>query len=447
MFEKARTAIANRLMPSSNRSNTAREKKSSGTFFSGGSFLAESIIGRSYLSATEAMRFYRESDAVSTAVDMIADEVEHIKPVIRMPDGKLTNDHPILRLLLSPNKFQFYSQFIGNLSRHHLLTNEMYIYAGGVVSTPPIEISAPKPQCISATEAEDTFPHSFLVSQGLGSANYVRTEWKDRVRYYSGSMRELYPMFGFSSGSDETRADSKLLSAMKSVNQQVQGMVHNVSLLENGARPSLIVNFKDNINEDEARARKQFLQEQIGGAENSGGIIATFAADMDIKEAGISNKDMDYQNLDNIARNAIYLRYKIPLPLVSLDASTFNNMSQAVFHLYDRAVLPEADKIFQALTHLLMPRFGLDPAETWITYDPETIDALRGRTLEELKTRKELNLETTNELRDSLSGREPIEGGDVLYQNASLVPVGTDMFTDDNVDTEEEVSRLTGRDE
>ena len=49
----------------------------------------------------------------------------------------------------------------------------------------------------------------------------------------------------------------------------------------------------------------------------------------------------------------------------------------------------------------------------------------------ELKLRKELNIESDNELR-AMIGREPYENGDIIYKPANLVPAGLDLFTGDN---------------
>jgi len=387
------------------------------------------------------MNLYRESDVVATAVDRITDEVEHIKPVVMDESGILKDSHKVLDLLKCPNEYESWPQFIGKLSRHYLLTHNAYIYAAGSVTLPPNKIHATKPQCVTSQEGEDSYPEAFQINEGAGTGNYEKKIVKRKARYYSGGLKEIYHEMGFSSRSDDSRADSPLLASLKAVSQQIQGMIHNESLLRNGARPSLMLQFKDNISEDEARKRKQFLSDQIAGANNAGEIMSTFASDMDVHEFSISNKDMDYAVLDQVVRNAIYTRYKVPLPLVSMEASTFNNMENAVYHFYDWAVLPLADRMFMALSHMLMPRYGLDPSKVWLTYDPETIDALRGRTIKELLDRKTLNVETPNELRAGLSGREPIEGGDTLYQPANLVGVGEDVFTDDNISTADELAQ------
>lgn len=409
--------------------------------------LLEAIFGDGRMTPQRAMQFYRSSSSVAIAVDMIADEIEHLMPVIQMEDGKYINDHELLRFLKSPNGFDNWSGFIGASARHYLLTRECMFYGGGGVTRPPLEMFAVKPQTVSTVEnATDRYPQSFIVTEGRGAGNFVRTERARKINYYDGGLREVFRIHGFSSRTDETRADSPLEAVALEAKQQIQGRVHNLSLLENGGRLSLIVQFKDTMSEDEHLARRDRINTSLSGASNAGRIAVVSSSDMAIHEAGTTNKDMDYAELDSVARQALFLRYKIPLPLVDNSASTDNNMEHAVYHLYDRAVLPLADVLLEGLGRFLLPRYGLDPSRVCLTFNPESIDALVARRVDMLLKRKELALETPNELRAMLPNREPLEGGDVLYQPSTMVPVGTDLFTDDNIDSSVIAARLAAED-
>jgi HK97 family phage portal protein len=398
------------------------------------SFLAFALNTTGRVSASQAMRFYRENSSVATAVDLIAESFEQIQPVLQLEDGKFIDEHEVLDLLNTPNGFQTWQGFGGQLSRHYLLKHDSHINALGNVNRPPIELFAIKPQNVNTQEdTRDSFPKMYLVPTGAGHGSYNRQESVRVARFYDGTLKELYHIMGFSSRSTNIEGDSPLEAAALETKQQIQGRVHNLSLLEKGGRLSLIVSFADTMNDDQHTERKKRINEQLSGAENAGNIAVISAKDMNIKEVGQNNKDMDFAELDRIAGQAIYLRYKIPLPLVTLDASTFNNMQTAITLLYDQAVLPHADTIFSGLSKMLLPRYKLDPNKIRITYNPDTITALMDRRLEQLEKRKKINIETINELRSQLPNREPIENGDILYQPATLVPVGEDLFTDDNL--------------
>lgn len=409
--------------------------------------LLDMIFGDGRMTPQSAMQFYRSSSSVAIAVDMIADEVEHLMPVIQMEDGKYIQDHDLLRKLKTPNGFDNWAGFIGAAARHYLLTRECFFYAGGGVTRPPIEMFAVKPQTISTVEnAVDRYPQSFLITEGRAHGNFNRVERGLKVNYYDGGLREVYRIHGFSSRTDEARSDSPLEAVALEARQQIQGRVHNLSLLENGGRLSLIVQFKDSMGEDEHIARRDRINSTLAGAGNAGRIAVVSSSDMEIHEAGTTNKDMDFSMLDQVAREALFLRYKIPLPLVNNDATTHANMENSVYHLYDRAVLPLADVLLDGLGRMLLPRYGIDPQRACLTYNPESIEALVARRVDMLLARQKLGVETINELRAQLPNREPLEGGDTLYQASTLVPVGTDLFTDDNVDSSTIAARLAAED-
>ena len=91
---------------------------------------------------------------------------------------------------------------------------------------------------------------------------------------------------------------------------------------------------------------------------------------------------------------------------------------------------------------MVLPRYGLDPSKVRLTYNPESIPALAASRLDELKTRKELGLETINEMRGALPDREDVDGGDAILVPASMVPIAAISVTED-VDIEDEVRRIT----
>jgi HK97 family phage portal protein len=424
----------------------------SGTIIPPGSFL-EYAIGNSYgidgfgsVGASQAMQYYRESSAVATAVDLIADEFERIQPVIQTADGKFTDNHPVLEMLRMPNDYETYQDLAGAFSRHYLLTHNTQFYAGGLVKRPPVELFAIKPQNVSATEAPTNYAANYFVGQGVGSGTYaVDFVPKLGARYYNTDMKELYHIQGFSSHISQVKADSPLQAIALEIAQRIKGRVHNVSLLDNGARPTLFVQFKDSADIDELRLRRQYLNEQAAGATNAGKIMVTAGQEMDVKEFGINNRDMDFSELDRIAGETVYMRYKIPLVLTNTKAATLDNMKTAVFHLYDWAVLPLADKLLAGLSKFLLPRYGMDPSRERITYNPETIKPLTSRMLDELKLRKDIGVESIDELREFLPNRDPI-GLDQILVPSTLVPAGIDFEETSAETAEDEARRLAERD-
>lgn len=397
-----------------------------------GSFLSQVFYGGK-ITPYKAAEFYRSSSAVAIAVDTIAKEVEQIEPVVELSDGLLDDNHSVLSLLQNPNEFEDYRAFIGQLCRNYLLNHDAYLYAEGSVRSAPAALFTVNNQNLSVVEnTSDGYPDRYLVTSKIGKGTYNRTKRNRQLWYYSGTLQQLHRVHGYSSRSDNCFADSPLEAAALEARQQILGKNHNLRLISNGGKLSMAVLIKGDTppTQEQFNEIEQRVMERFSGSDNAGKIAVFGANDLEVKEMGMTNKDMDFAAMQETSANAIYSRYSIPLPLVSPDRQTFNNFDRAIEDLYDRAVVPYAKVLFSGLTKVLRPRFG-DSFER-ITYNPERIEALKGRMLAELKTRREVNIETVNELRQGLPNREPLEGGDIYYQPATLIPAGEDLATDDD---------------
>jgi len=109
---------------------------------------------------------------------------------------------------------------------------------------------------------------------------------------------------------------------------------------------------------------------------------------------------------------------------------TMANMAAAKLNLYDNAVLPLAYQLLGELDAMLRTRAGLTDTQS-LAIDPESIEALQPRNLENLQARAKLGIYSINELRTK-DGAEAVEGGDAIMQPSTMVPVGQDTSTGDN---------------
>jgi len=405
------------------------EKKAAlGTSDALGKFMMFGVTGAE--TPSSALNLYKASSAVSNPVNRVAESFASLDPVIE-ENGKIIKDHPVLELLRNPSPYYDDVLFLETLAKHYLVTNESEIVAIGNINRPPLELQPISPANVSIVEGHNGLAQSMDISGNTLSGQYILELKRNNARYLSGSLRELKQIRGFSAnGNSLLRGQSLLVPAAKEARQHILGNDHNVSLLEKGGRLSAVFHFDQDLNDDDFNETRDRVRDQYGGASKAGEIGVTAGGKMKINEMGVNNKDMDYVKLHAMAQQAVAMQYKVPLPLITIVAATFNNYKEAKLALYDDAVLPLADRIFGGLTSFLMPRYGLDPSKVRITYDIDTITALAVRRNEELKLRKELGVESDNELR-TLIGREPYEGGNVIHKPANLIPVGSDTDTDD----------------
>jgi len=381
-------------------------------------------------SASSAISLYEKSTAASIPINWISDLFSSIIPVIEV-DGEIIRQHPVLDLLSTPSPYFSRELFFEVISRDYLVTNEFYLVGLGGTKRPPLELQPISPKYIDVPQGNSGLPSVIYVGDQSLTGNYYPEKMGREIRYYNGDFLEIKQVRGFSTRNNSLlRGQSLLCQASAEVRQHILGSTHNTSLLENGGRLSLIFHFDQHLQNKEFEEAKQRVHDNYGGANNAGKIGVTAGGKLSIHEAGTSNRDMDFSTLQKMAKEACALQYKFPLPLLTVEASTMNNYKESKLALYDDAVLPLANTIFAGLTRFLMPRFGLDPAKVKITYDIDHITALASRRIDELVKRKSLNIETDNELR-SMIGKEDYSGGDVKYQAANLVPLGTNTLSDD----------------
>lgn len=384
-------------------------------------------LQRRALSATDLVDLHNRSSAVKTAVSRIANACGTIPIVLQSTDKTKIDEHQILDRFRRPNPAMGYALFIEELISYYLIHGRTFMSATGGIGRPPVELWPSNPVGITTSVATlNTYPDHYEVTYGPVRAGYQRRLERGRWRYLDGTLRELIPIQAFTPNVHKTFGQSVLQAAALDVRQQIEGRIHNLALLGNGARPTLAVVFK---NDPSIRTQEQFderkakIERQFAGAGNAGQIAVFSAEDLDMKELGINNKDMDFAVLDDKADRAIFRAFKIPLPLVTNEAATFSNYETAREVFYDDAVLPIFRMVLNEAGRYLFPRYGMDPSDFQLVPDLTAIEPLVNRSLRQLKERASNGLETINELRDEIPGRDDVEGGDEIYIQASLVPL------------------------
>lgn len=378
-----------------------------------------------------AKRLYRLSTAVSVPVNMVTEAFASIRPVIK-ENGEFITDHPVLDLINQPSPDYTEDLFLETIAKDYLITGESHIVGIGNINRPPFELQPIGPENLSPSEGSNGFAQTWQISGNTLPGVYQRTKQGRRIRYIRDNLTEIGLIRSYSTRNNALlRGESVLRSASAEARQHIKGNAHNISILETGGRLTLHFHTKGDMGPDDFESWKTSIRSQYGGT--SGERIAITSGDeLSIEEFGVNNKDMDFALLQEMARTACALAYKVPLPLVTAKAATLNNYQEGRVALYIDAVLPLADRLYAGMTKLLMPRFGLDPAKTQITFNRQIIPALSQLVLDEVKTRREINVESDNELRKFMD-KEPYDGGDQILKPVNLVPVGTDLFTDDQI--------------
>lgn len=385
------------------------------------------------VSASEAYQAYNNNPSLPDAVDMIANKFSTIIPIIENNKGEITTEHPALTFLKRPNILENYSEFAESMATNFLLNNNSYLEILGFFKSKPQEIWNVKNSAVQITESPNQALYNILTSGFFDflKGNFLLNFENDGRILDQTNLRELYHLRGFYLSSSTLKAVSKIQSIHRDLGIVDQSTLRNLSLLRKGFSSNTLINVDTEDNEAFEQLKKD-VRLKYSGAGNSGETLISKGKDIDVKSFDQTNKEMEGLKTKQESKNNIYRRYDIPRPIVESNAQTYNNYQTALYALYDNAVLPLGNRIYSAYTKIFKDRKMLSENEH-ITYDISSIPALQLRTTEELKALKDARL-TTDELR-GVVGREALQsGGDTVLVPSTLIPIGSDAYTDDNRD-------------
>jgi len=393
-------------------------------------WIRRSVLCNEYqdTSINEQTNLYRNVAPLATAIDKIADEFKSVQPYLEnLSTGELTLKSPVIELLKNPNADTTQKELLRQMVSLFEMHGNCFLAISAInENREPSELTVIQNSNININESQtDGYPASYDYNTCNGSITFYRREFKDKFRYFTkDGMHELWHIKNFGVDNLKLEGFTKVNAIYYKCRQWLLGGLHNMSMLEQGARISLLVSTDNNISDAQREKLKAELSNKYAGAENSGKIMLLTGGQMSVKEMSQSNKDMDFINLETQAEKSIYSKYNIPLPLVQTDSQTYDNYRQANNIFYNSVILPLVDKMYEELSIFLFPRYKIDVNKFSLGYNKSEIAGLEAQTLANLKILKDTDILVDNELR-ALIGYGELTDGDVKYRPANLLPSGT----------------------
>lgn len=345
---------------------------------------------------------FRKNIIVYRCVTLIAKSVASIAPIIK-ECGKEVTDHPAIKIFKTPNHLHSWTSFAESVISYLLLYGNsyikpIYIENDGV----PEEIYSLNPRNIEIKRLRNGHPSEYIYS-----ANNKQLKIADDELIH---LKFFNPF-------DELQGLSPLSAAIKSIDQHNAISNHNISILQNGGRPSgclMVKNYTAPLSKEQREYLQKELRSSYQGTKNSGKILL-LEGDFEWKEMGLSPKDMDFDTGKKLAAREIAEAFSIPPVLVGIEEdATFSNYKEARFHFWEDTVIPLAEYFFNELDKNILKKAS---KSLNLTYDNDNIQALVPRREAFWNQITNANFLTINEKRKAL-GYPPIDGGDqITYIN------------------------------
>lgn len=385
---------------------------------------------------------YSQNAIVYRCVNEIAQGAASIPFKVKLR-GEDLEAHPALNLLYRPNPLQAHVEYFHALYSYLLISGNSYALKVGNSLNGVSELHLFRPDRVNILPSNNYIPKGYeykINGKVLATYDADPTNGMSEVKHFKmwNPTNDYYGM-------------SPIYAASADIDLHNLIARHNVNLMNNGARPTgaVVFNPKDMKSgmsvQLSVEQRKQImtdLDQRFAGVANSGKTML-LEGDFDWKEMGLSPKDMDFVNAKNMSARDIALCFGVPAQLVGIpDSQTYANMAEARLALYEETIIPLARRIESDLNEWLMPEFG---DELYFEYDIDEIPAIaerRKRVYENVVSGVREGILTRNEARERL-GLGEVEGGDDIYINASLFPLGSakqspvDQDTSKAVDVDE----------
>ncbi|MBN9565970.1 MAG: phage portal protein [Alphaproteobacteria bacterium] len=277
---------------------------------------------------------YLKNIIVYRCVTLIARSLASV-PLNVYVEQEKQDAHPLQILLQKINPYQSRATFCETIASYFLLTGNCYVEMIKDAAGKPVELHALRPDRIE------------IVSNSLGEAALyrLRVGGLERDIPAEGEHGALLHIKSFHPQNDWFGL-SPLEAAALSIHQHNTITKHNISLMENGGRPTGAIIVKTGAYglDDAQRERLKSEIEGIYKGSANAGKLVVLEGDFEWREMGLSPKDMDFIDGKNQSAREIAQAFGVPPMLVGVPGdATFANYREARYHLWEDTILPILD--------------------------------------------------------------------------------------------------------
>lgn len=321
--------------------------------------------------------------------------------------------HPLATLMEHPNPLQTRTAFLEALTGYLLLSGNAYVEAVGDGHRVH-ELYLLRPDRVQVVPGSNGLPDAY-VYQVNGQKRKISVDARTG-RSPILHLKLFHPL-------NDWYGMSPLEAAASSIDQHNAVGSHNLSLLQNGGRPSGALVVKSagqrphgNLTLEQRESLKAGLEALYEGPTNAGRMMV-LEGDLSWQEMGMSPKDLDFIQGKNVSSREIAQAYGVPTMMIGIPGdATFANYKEARFHLWEDTVLPLLNMIMGEMNRWLIGGFEhQDTASLAFSYDSDQIPALSARREALWRRVQDATFLTVNEKRQAL-GYSPLIDGDRLAE-------------------------------
>lgn len=314
--------------------------------------------------ASLAKEGFQTNPIVYRAVRMIAEAAASV-PLLLYEGHKELTDHPVLRLMMTPNPRDSGAVLREALFGYLLVSGNAYLEAvaeAGQVR----ELYALRPDRMRVVPGDDGWPSAYDYQVGGQSVRFDQ---------HAGPVPPILHLTLFHPLNDHYGL-SPMEAAATSIDIHNAAGGWNKALLDNAARPSGALVYAGppgaTLGAEQFERLKSELEASFQGSANAGRPLL-LEGGLDWKPLSMTPKDMDFMEAKAAAARDIALAFGVPPMLLGLPGdNTYANYAEANRIFWRQTVIPLASRIAASVSHWLSPVYG----RVTLQPDLDRIDAL-----------------------------------------------------------------------
>jgi HK97 family phage portal protein len=357
---------------------------------------------------------YQKNNVANAAINKIASAVGSTRFMLKDAQGKEISNHPLLDLLRRPNPLQSGSQFLRAVTGFYLVAGNAYIertIAGGTVR----ELYPLRSDRMIVIPSDTGLPRGYAYKVGQD-----QVMWEADPQTGVSDIRHIkawHPL-------DDWYGLSPIEAGAYAVDQHNEGMKWLQGLLQNSAAPSGVMRTEGDLSDEQFNRLKAEMDEKYTGGKNAGRPLL-LEGGLQWQAMGMSPQQMQIIEAKHSSARDVALSLGVPPQLIGIPGdSTFSNYHEARLAFYEETVIPIMEMIAEELNAWIVPLYGQNLT---LEVDLEAIPAIAEKRHKLWDMADKSSDLTINEKR-AMKGYEPIDGGDVVLVQSSLVPLDLTSF-------------------
>ena len=311
-------------------------------------------------------------------------------------------EHPFLELMKKVNPFMNEFELKEMTDLHQELAGNSYWYILSNNGGMPVEMWIVPPDLMKIIPSKEEFLTGYIYSRGVDSISFDKSEI---IHHKFPSPTSAY--YGMSPLSAVTHAYN--------INENMN--IYENALFSNMARPDGVLETDESLGEVEFKRVKKEWNQTYGKVKRAGK-TALLEKGLHYKPISLTPRELSYLAGRKVTKEEICNAYRQSLALFDKDANRAN-ASNATYIFMRDTISPRHRRIDQKINEQLLPRYDerlFCAFEDCVPEDKEFKHKVRIESLDKIITR--------NDARQEI-GKEDVEGGDTLYVDSRLIPLGT----------------------